>query len=224
MEIICAGVNKTATKSCTLALRELGINVADYGETMFYLTDIWTQYLEGRATIEEVIEEYRKQGFQGNQDFPGNIYWEDLFNASPNCRVILTERDNADVWNKSFVAFLRKEYSTKPYSFWLNQRMITARWFGEKIGKMFDITNHCFRKALLRTANWSRDGPFIPAPLHMLWPNKHLDNFESAIIEGKSYYREHNERVKKIVPKDRLLIWNVKDGWEPLCKFLNKDI
>jgi len=58
----------------------------------------------------------------------------------------------------------------------------------------------------------------------MLWPNKHLDNFESAIIEGKSYYREHNERVKKIVPKDRLLIWNVKDGWEPLCKFLNKDI
>ncbi|CBY16205.1 unnamed protein product [Oikopleura dioica] len=119
---------------------------------------------------------------------------------------------------------MKKEYSTKPYSFWLNQQMITARWFGEKIGKMFDITNHCFRKALLRTANWSRDGPFIPAPLHMLWPNKHLDNFESAIIEGKSYYREHNERVKKIVPKDRLLIWNVKDGWEPLCKFLNKDI
>jgi len=31
---------------------------------------------------------------------------------------------------------MKKEYSTKPYSFWLNQRMITARWFGEKIGKM----------------------------------------------------------------------------------------
>ena len=26
------------------------------------------------------------------------------------------------------------------------------------------------------------------------------------------------------VPKDQLLIFNVKDGWEPLCSFLGKDI
>ena len=124
MEIICAGVNKTATKSCTLALRffilvdfnlrlffykrELGINVADYGETIFYLTEIWTQYLEGKVSIEEVIDEYTKLGFQANQDFPGNVYWEELFNASPNAKVILTVRDNADVWNKSFLNFLRQ--------------------------------------------------------------------------------------------------------------------
>ena len=25
-------------------------------------------------------------------------------------------------------------------------------------------------------------------------------------------------------PKDKLLIFNVKDGWEPLCKFLGVDI
>ena len=23
------------------------------------------------------------------------------------------------------------------------------------------------------------------------------------------------------MPKDRLLIWNLKDGWDPICKFLN---
>ena len=28
----------------------------------------------------------------------------------------------------------------------------------------------------------------------------------------------------KKVPKDRLLIWNLKDGWEPICKFLNVPI
>jgi len=27
-----------------------------------------------------------------------------------------------------------------------------------------------------------------------------------------------------VVPADRLLIWNVKNGWEPLCKFLDKPI
>lgn len=88
--------------------RELGINVADYGETIFYLTEIWTQYLEGKVPIKEVIDEYTKLGFQANQDFPGNVYWEELFNASPNAKVILTVRDNADVWNKSFLSFLRQ--------------------------------------------------------------------------------------------------------------------
>ena len=30
--------------------------------------------------------------------------------------------------------------------------------------------------------------------------------------------------VRGLVPKERLLEWTAKDGWEPLCKFLGKDI
>ena len=30
--------------------------------------------------------------------------------------------------------------------------------------------------------------------------------------------------VESVVPKEDLLIWNVKDGWEPLCSFLGKEI
>ena len=30
--------------------------------------------------------------------------------------------------------------------------------------------------------------------------------------------------VKSVVPKEDLLIWNLKDGWEPLCTFLGKEI
>merc|ERR1712080_544573 len=30
----------------------------------------------------------------------------------------------------------------------------------------------------------------------------------------------HIQRVTRIVPPDRLLVFNVKDGWEPLCKHL----
>ena len=29
---------------------------------------------------------------------------------------------------------------------------------------------------------------------------------------------------QEIVQADRLLIWNVKDGWEPLCEFLNQPV
>ena len=30
--------------------------------------------------------------------------------------------------------------------------------------------------------------------------------------------------IKETVPKDRLLVWNLKDGWKPLCDFLNLPI
>ena len=30
--------------------------------------------------------------------------------------------------------------------------------------------------------------------------------------------------VKSIVPESNLLVWNVKDGWAPLCAFLDKPI
>lgn len=42
--------------------------------------------------------------------------------------------------------------------------------------------------------------------------------------EQKKYYLDHNARMNKIVPKDRLLVFNPQDGWEPLCKFLGKDV
>jgi hypothetical protein len=37
-------------------------------------------------------------------------------------------------------------------------------------------------------------------------------------------YEAQIRRVKEIVPEDRLLIWNVADGWEPVCKFLGKPV
>lgn len=37
-------------------------------------------------------------------------------------------------------------------------------------------------------------------------------------------YSEHIERVKRVVPKEQLLVMSVKEGWEPLCRFLDKDI
>merc|ERR1719245_1234564 len=33
-------------------------------------------------------------------------------------------------------------------------------------------------------------------------------------------YREHNVYVKTVCPKDKLLVFNIKDGWDPVCKFL----
>jgi hypothetical protein len=33
-------------------------------------------------------------------------------------------------------------------------------------------------------------------------------------------FNAHNEEVRRSVPKERLLVYDIKEGWEPLCKFL----
>jgi Sulfotransferase domain len=34
------------------------------------------------------------------------------------------------------------------------------------------------------------------------------------------YFRRHTEEVKRTIPAERLLVYQVGEGWEPLCKFL----
>ena len=34
-------------------------------------------------------------------------------------------------------------------------------------------------------------------------------------------YRANNARVRKVVPPDRLLVFDVAQGWKPLCAFLD---
>jgi hypothetical protein len=38
--------------------------------------------------------------------------------------------------------------------------------------------------------------------------------------KAQAVYREYIEEVKKTVPADKLLIYNVLEGWKPLCDFL----
>lgn len=35
---------------------------------------------------------------------------------------------------------------------------------------------------------------------------------------------EHCNMIRGFVPKEKLLEWTVEDGWEPLCKFLDKPV
>ena len=39
---------------------------------------------------------------------------------------------------------------------------------------------------------------------------------QTAIAE----FNRHNEEVRRVIPPERLLVYEVKQGWEPLCKFL----
>ncbi len=47
----------------------------------------------------------------------------------------------------------------------------------------------------------------------------------SAVNDGKEasvrFFNQWVEQVKRVVPEDRLLVFEAKQGWKPLCKFLD---
>ena len=50
----------------------------------------------------------------------------------------------------------------------------------------------------------------------------------SAVYAGEEvavkFFNDWNNMILRTVPKEKLLIYNVKDGWEPLAEFLNMDV
>ena len=66
-------------------------------DTMSNIPKEWLQYLDGKITINDIIEAYESRGFDSNQDIPGNYHWEELYQAlGPETKVILTVRDDTE--------------------------------------------------------------------------------------------------------------------------------
>ncbi len=56
----------------------------------------------------------------------------------------------------------------------------------------------------------------IPSPFQSKFPKN-----KESMIEA---FERHNAAVRTGVPAQRLLVWNAKEGWEPICKALNLPI
>jgi hypothetical protein len=57
----------------------------------------------------------------------------------------------------------------------------------------------------------------------LIWQRSHQGAMRSkeAAIER---YHQHVEEIKAAVPADQLLIFQVDQGWEPLCKFVGAEV
>jgi hypothetical protein len=53
----------------------------------------------------------------------------------------------------------------------------------------------------------------------LVWDGLFRGKFEDMAFAMEAF-EKHNEEVRRTVPPDRLLIYEVKEGWGPLCSFL----
>ena len=57
----------------------------------------------------------------------------------------------------------------------------------------------------------------------VIWSGTFKGRFEDSIF-AKETFERHNNKVKLAVPRERLLVYEVSQGWEPLCDFLKVPI
>lgn len=136
-------------------------------------------------------------GYVGTVDFPIALYFEELHEKYPDCKFILTERENPEIWFKSWRIMT------------INVAQTTN--IGAGIFKHVNQLSLYFRWLL---SHVNRDQSILSVP-----PGQHIPNPDKA--NAILSYEEHNKRVREIIPSDKLLEYDVRQGWEPLCKFLN---
>jgi len=201
MKVICAGFPKTGTKSLALALRQLGYeHVHDVEEHLQYNLDNYLDFFEGRSDGSIFKSIYKD--VDAVVDLPAVSVWYILHRQFPDAKVILMVRDNENDWFNSYhgmLLYYRKNFAVP--DFWSRARAYLSRT-RNKINRLW-LYNFIFTTG----ADFSMDFKY---KLHnMVSPE-----------QWKSQYVEHNAAVKGIVPSKNLLVYNVKEGWQPLCKFL----
>ena len=136
-----------------------------------------------------------RNGYQATMDFPMSLYYEQVHEQYPDCKFILTVRENSEVWFKSWDMLAKT--ITEP-----------TRRFGTIISNVKRI--NVYLKWLFAMVN--RDNIYLTPQSPTPTQNK------AAAIAS---YEDHNRRVREMIPANQLLEYSVKEGWEPLCDFLD---
>nr|XP_039273960.1 uncharacterized protein LOC120347915 [Styela clava] len=190
MKVIAAGFPKTGTKSVCKALRTLGYTVYDFEENSTYLADDWAQILHHGWTTEHFQKMYKD--IDAVTDYPACCFWEEIYKAFPDSKIILMIRDDEESWFTSAANQIREGESK------MILRLFT-----------FDISD---RKQNDGRIAFGINDSFLWKPFSLSYLNEQL---------MKLKYRAHNAYVLQNAPPEKLLVFKCSEGWEPLCKFLD---
>ena len=148
-------------------------------------------------------------------DNPACGFVFELAEMNPNAKVILTVRDSAEAWEKSASeTIFRIIYDSRFAPGLLNSMM---NWV-PILGRLTSLK----RLGVATMDKCSVQGKLCLNDRHFLFL---LLGFHPDIKENRfQFYEDWNEFVQHKIPKDRLLVFNAKQGWEPLCEFLGKPI
>lgn len=208
MAVLCMGPPRSATDSLAAALRTLGyttyhgwdivVEQPSRGRQWMMLTkQKWGPPSGDSNVTTEQFDELMGHADAVLDTIPFT-FPSDLIAAYPEAKVILNKRKDLDAWHRSILATFVVQIESAA-TWWISRFSPQLYWTFETAAKyMWPLA-------------W-RSGPNGPG--------------YGLRYCGKWVYREHCAMVRGLMigREDQFLEWSVEDGWEPLCKFLDKDI
>lgn len=195
LELIGAGMPRTGTLSQKEALEMLGF--APCYHWVNILADLDSVEVWNRAIDGEGPWDEVFGDFKATVDWPGGFFWRELMEAYPEAKVLLSVRD-PEAWEPSF----RETVWDMGHGDALIHHLSSARAkVDPRWARYVQLVDRMF---------WSPEGTFAAG---------HAT--PGQLMEG---FVKHNEEVNRVVPPERLLVWEVKEGWEPLCEFLGVEV
>jgi hypothetical protein len=132
--------------------------------------------------------------YQATVDWPACSFYKELMEEYPDAKVLLSVRD-PERWYESTANTI----------------------YGMRKGGLMSPLGPLMRVLAPARVRGAR------AMDKIVWEDTFSDNFEDRQYAIEVFNR-HIEEVKEHVPADQLLVYDVKDGWGPLCEFLNVEV
>ena len=196
MRVIGAGFGRTGTTSLKAALEKLGLGPSYTLGEVFRNPEhvrVWEAAADPAAG-EEVDWEGFLAGYGVAVDWPACSFYEVLMEAFPEAPVILTVRD-------------------------------PATWYESTRSTIHGLRRLTYGPLPLRAA-FALAGLLSPGVVgtvrladRLVWEGTFDGRFEDR-DHAMELFERHNEEVCRRVPPERLLVFDVREGWAPLCNFL----
>lgn len=170
-------------------------------------TQLWINYFDGdKEPLYKFIEE---SGYTASLDFPIIAIVDELLERNSNAKVLLSIRDTPQQWIKSFRDTIWRVMNMPFYTNILQYcgppMILGTNSFGKDL-------HYAFFKHMIIKVNIVRKEPL------------NLNFWELSDEELAEFYLGWIDFIKMTVPKEKLLILNVKDGIASLAKFAGKPV
>ncbi|MCJ1306633.1 hypothetical protein MMC25_000276 [Agyrium rufum] len=195
MEVLMLGMPRTGTLSLLSTFQILGYKPF-HGSTMEQYPHLLKLYLEAlQAKFYGTVQSYGRKEF--DKLFMGK------WNVSCNMPGSLLAEDLIKAYPNAKIVLSTRDVDKWQYSM-KGSVDLAVKW------KTFDWL-----------ASWD------PDRIGLWWKYHKFQHSLRPILAPKGErqaYIDHYKRLNELVPPERLLNFDVVDGWEPLCKFLDQDI
>ena len=193
IKIIGAGLPRTGTNTLKASLETLG-----YSKT-YHMKELlmnpknlhyWLKLEETGSTDWDALYE----GCQATVDFPAYPWYKEHLERYPEAKVIMTVRPFENWYTSVFSTI----WTAGPQT------------VGEKIGMLLKMLFNTRIRNTIKCVKFSK---------RMIFKVHLQGRFEDKSF-AEEVFNKHMADVKAHVPADKLLIYDVRDGWGPLCTFL----